>query len=209
MRISRRQLSGLIRKVLNEVRIKPGGDLDLSDEEYGNIQTLARHDEPEFRAQGDELAGAFGHEGSFSQDMSDYDRLGVKRAILPYNMSKEEEAFVMNNPKLWSGDLVRLGNEVVGKQRASAEQAVSDGKITPAHAERLFDASPTAIALNIFHYHFDYETFPGGFAVTLWPNGAAGIKDSPEDPEVPADDIAPIFKYMVDTIRDNVEGVTK
>ena len=32
-------------------------------------------------------------------------------------------------------------------------------------------------------------------------------KDNPEDPEVSADDIAPIFKYMVDTIRDNVAGV--
>ena len=70
MKITRRQLRKLI---LREFRIKPGGDLGLDDKEYGQIQTLARHDEPEFRTQADDLAGVFGHEGSFSQDMSDHD----------------------------------------------------------------------------------------------------------------------------------------
>ena len=70
MKITRRQLRKMI---LQEIRIKPGGDLGLDDKMYSDLESLARHEDPTFQSQGDMLAMSSGYEGDFKQDMDDYD----------------------------------------------------------------------------------------------------------------------------------------
>lgn len=70
MKLTRRQLRKMI---LQEIRIKPGGDLGLDDKLYSDLEGLVRHEDPAFQSQGYMLAMSSGYEGDFKQDMDDYD----------------------------------------------------------------------------------------------------------------------------------------
>ena len=77
MKITRKNLSKLILKTINETRIKPPLP-DADDPSYEAIETLARHDDPQSQGQADYGAYQFGYpdmEG-FSQDIRDYDTAG-------------------------------------------------------------------------------------------------------------------------------------
>ena len=67
MKITRRQL----RKLIQEITIKPGGDLYDYDPE-GKIEVLATSDSEEDRNMADALADTFGYEGSYSSDLDHY-----------------------------------------------------------------------------------------------------------------------------------------
>ena len=67
MKITRRQL----RKLIQEITIKPGGYLYDYDPE-GKIEVLATSDNEENRNMADALADTFGYEGSYSSDLDHY-----------------------------------------------------------------------------------------------------------------------------------------
>ena len=76
MKLTRRQL----RKLINEIRIKPGGDLDP---EYSDkLTSMVDTGDEAFTTQADELAPMLGYEGeSFSQDLKAYDQVGIMGAV--------------------------------------------------------------------------------------------------------------------------------
>ncbi len=75
MKITRRQL----RKIINEVRIKPGGDME--PEYYEKLTSMVDTDDEAFITQADELAPMLGYEGdSFSQDLKRYDQTSIMGA---------------------------------------------------------------------------------------------------------------------------------
>ena len=200
MKLTRRQLRKLIAEAMFDQHTLGRGKIPqsmITNQDFKQKISDLSVDEFEQAADLGDTLDVFPSVVSQSGGYEKAAQLGVKRAIRPYGMDEEEKEFVMNNPELWPADLINIANQIVMSQKKEDQE-----KSLPDYNYR-----PVGIALDIFHTHFDYETFPGGWRITMWPNGAAGIKDNPEDPEVPADDIAPIFKYMVDTIRDNVEGV--
>jgi hypothetical protein len=67
MKITRRQL----RKLIQEITIKPGGDLYDYDPE-GKIEVLATSDDEMNRNMADDMADTFGYEGSYSSDLDHY-----------------------------------------------------------------------------------------------------------------------------------------
>jgi hypothetical protein len=67
MKITRRQL----RKLIQEITIKPGGDLYNYDPE-GKIEALATSDDVMNRNMADAMADSFGYEGSYSSDLDHY-----------------------------------------------------------------------------------------------------------------------------------------
>jgi len=71
MKITRRQL----RRLINEVRIKPSIPNIPSDDALGKVDDLARQEE--FQPSADSLAGAFGYpeDRSYSADLKGYDNL--------------------------------------------------------------------------------------------------------------------------------------
>ena len=76
MKISRRQLRQLI---INEIRIKPGGDMDPVHVE--KLSGLIDSGDEAFITQADELAPMVGYEGdSFSQDLKRYDQVSIMGA---------------------------------------------------------------------------------------------------------------------------------
>ena len=187
MKITRRQLRKLIVEAMFDQRTIGRGKIPqsmINDPEFKQKISDLSADEFEQAADLGDTLDVFPRVVSQSGGYEKAVQLGVKRAIRPYDMDGKEKEFVMNNPKLWPANLIDMGNQIAKSQN-----------------------SPVEIALDIFDTHFDFETFPGGYRITGWPNGAAGLKDNPGDPEVPAHNISPIFKYMVDIIRDNVKGV--
>ena len=77
MKITRRQLRQLI---INEIRIKPGGDMDpeYSEKLTGMIDT----GDEAFITQADELAPMLGYKGdSFAQDFKKYDQVSIMSAV--------------------------------------------------------------------------------------------------------------------------------
>ena len=77
MRITRRQLRQLI---INEIRIKPGGDMDPVHVE--KLTDLINRGDEAFSTQADELAPMLGYEGdSFSQDLKRYDQVSIMGVV--------------------------------------------------------------------------------------------------------------------------------
>jgi len=75
MKITRRQL----RRLINEIRIKPGGD--MNPEYLEKLTGLIDTGDESFITQADELAPMIGYEGnSFSQDLKAYDQLSIMGA---------------------------------------------------------------------------------------------------------------------------------
>ena len=76
MRLSRKQL----RKLINEIRVKPGGDMDP---EYSEKLTgLVDTGDEAFITQADELAPLVGYAGdSFSKDLKAYDQVSIMGAV--------------------------------------------------------------------------------------------------------------------------------
>ena len=74
MKITRRQL----RKLINEIRIKPSIPNVPGDDALGKVDDLARQEE--FQPSADSLAGAFGYpeDRSYSADLKGYDNLGAE-----------------------------------------------------------------------------------------------------------------------------------
>ena len=77
MKITRRQLRQLI---INEVRIKPGGE--LSPEYLEKLTSMVDTDDEAFITQADELAPMLGYEGdSFAQDIRAYKYVSIMDAV--------------------------------------------------------------------------------------------------------------------------------
>jgi hypothetical protein len=76
MKITRKQLRQLI---INEIRIKPGGDMDPEHAE--KLSGMIDSGDEAFITQADELAPMLGYEGdSFSQDLKRYDQVSIMGA---------------------------------------------------------------------------------------------------------------------------------
>ena len=77
MKITRRQLRQLI---INEVMIKPGGNMD--PESYEKLTGLVDTGDEAYMSQADELAPMLGYEGdSFSQDLKRYDQVSIMGVV--------------------------------------------------------------------------------------------------------------------------------
>ena len=75
MKITRRQL----RRLIQEIRIKPGGDMDPVHAE--KLSGMIDSGDEAFITQADELAPMLGYEGdSFSQDLKRYDQISIMGA---------------------------------------------------------------------------------------------------------------------------------
>lgn len=77
MKITRRQL----RKLINEIRVKPGGDMD--PEHVEKITAMIDSGDEDYIEQADELASMVGHDAgdSFSQALKRYDHVSVMGEI--------------------------------------------------------------------------------------------------------------------------------
>ncbi len=77
MKITRRQL----RRLINEIRVKPGGDMDPENVE--KITSMIDTGDEDYIAQADELASMVGHDAgdSFSQALKRYDQVSVMGEI--------------------------------------------------------------------------------------------------------------------------------
>ena len=72
MKLTRKTLRKLIFEAINESQIKPSIS-GLDDAQYGKVQTLARHKEPQFQTQASTLASSLGYDGNFAADLAQYD----------------------------------------------------------------------------------------------------------------------------------------
>ena len=91
MEITRRQLRRLI---INEIRIKPGGDMD--PEHLEKITGMVDTGDEAFITQADELAPMLGYEGdSFSQDYMEYEQVGIVGELSRY-LTDEQMKMIMN-----------------------------------------------------------------------------------------------------------------
>ena len=93
MKITRRQL----RKLINEIRVKPGGDMDPEFSE--KLTGMLDSGDEAFITQADELAPMVGYEGdSFAQDFKKYDQVSVMGAVgkFAHYLTDEHMKMLMN-----------------------------------------------------------------------------------------------------------------
>ena len=94
MKITRRQL----RKLINEIRVKPGGDMD--PEHVEKITSMIDTGDEDYIAQADELASMVGHDAgdSFSQALKRYDQVSVIGVVGEFShyLTDEQMKMLMN-----------------------------------------------------------------------------------------------------------------
>ena len=94
MKITRRQLRKLI---INEIRIKPGGELDPEYSE--KLTSMVDTEDEAFITQADELAPMLGYEGdSFAQDFKKYNQVSIMGAVGEFSayLTDEHMKMLMN-----------------------------------------------------------------------------------------------------------------
>lgn len=93
MKLNRKTLRKLILEAVNESQIKPSIP-GLGDAEYDKMQTMARHEDPEFRTQASTLASSLGYDGDFAGDLGRYDSPSAFETVMIYHDQGREKRVV-------------------------------------------------------------------------------------------------------------------